>query len=104
MAQRDTFYRLLKDHTETMKSKQEHFSISTDKYNKIVQALRLQRGELCEDGSKFKMWCKKQFKLEQIGSRQIVYCIKESCPVVTYEEMFETIRKCHEKSGTLWKR
>ncbi|KAK7096157.1 hypothetical protein V1264_005490 [Littorina saxatilis] len=82
-----------------MKSKQEHFSISTDKYNKIVQALRLQRGELCEDGPKFKMWCKKKFKLEHIGSMQIVYCTKASCPVVTYEEMFETIRKCHEKVG-----
>ena len=99
MAQMDAFYSLLEEYVKTLKSKQEHFTISSVKYKKIVQALGSPKGEVCEEGAKFKVWCKKHFKLEQIGSKQIVYCSRTSCPLVTYEEIFETVRKCHEKVG-----
>ena len=49
--------------------------------------------------SYFKFWCKKNYRLEKIGSLNVVYCVKTSCPVVAKESMFETLVKCHERVG-----
>ena len=36
-------------------------------------------------------------KLKKIGTNSILYCQKSSCPVVSYEDMFETILRCHDR-------
>ena len=53
----------------------------------------------CPDGAGFKFWCNKHFKIETIGSSQVIYCKKTSSPVTNKEDMFDTIKQCHQRVG-----
>lgn len=97
--QRATFYHLLDEQISFLKSGNEKYCLTSDLYIKVVAALSLKKGDSCTYGTKFKAWCKGNFKLQQIGSKQLLFCTKSSCPVITKEEYFDTILKCHEKVG-----
>lgn len=88
------FYRQLDDHIAQLdKKRQDTFCITQETYDQAVEALQLDKGVKCATGSSFKFWCTKHFKLQEIGSRKILYCKKSSCPVVTKEELFDTIKR-----------
>ena len=60
--------------------------ITKDLYDKVLNAIQLDSRTKCDDGAKFKYWCKNQFKVETIGARNLLYCSKTSLPVTTKEE------------------
>lgn len=100
MEQKTEFYTLLDAYISTLAiKKQESFCIPQEKYNRIVHSLQLAKGAVCQYGTKFKFWCNQHFKLEKIGTNSIVYCVKTSSPVVTKEDMFDVISRCHEQVG-----
>ncbi len=43
--------------------------------------------------AQFKFWVHKHFKLVTIGELQVVYGIKSNNPVVTYEQLYTTIKQ-----------
>ncbi|CAF0987792.1 unnamed protein product [Rotaria sordida] len=49
--------------------------------------------------AQFKFWVHKHFKLVTIGELQVVYGIKSNNPVITYEQLYTTIKECHERLG-----
>ena len=61
----------------------------------MLNAIQLDSRTKFVDGTKFKYWCKNQFKVETIGARNLLYCSKTSLPVMTKEETFDTIPHCH---------
>ena len=100
MEQKTQFYKLLDDHIATLNAKkQESFCVTQAKYAKILSTLEVSKGAKCNEGASFKYWCHKHFKVEKIGTNSILYCQKSSCPVVSYEDMFETILRCHDRVG-----
>ena len=99
-AQRDRFETLLEEHIRGMsQKKQNNYLITKETYDSIVITLQQKKGEKCFMGSKFKFWAKNNFKIEQLGNKHVLYCLKTSQPVVTKEDCFETIKKCHERVG-----
>ena len=97
--QKDKFNELLENHCSSLGKKKDKCVISQEVYDKAVQALLLETGTKCDNGAKFKYWCKNQFKVETIGCRNILYCSKTSLPVTTKEDMFDTILRCHLRVG-----
>ena len=63
--------------------------------DKVLNAIQLDSRAKFDDGAKIKYWCKNQFKVETIGARNLLYCSKTSLPVMTKEETFDTILRCH---------
>ena len=60
------------------------------------------KGHKTEEGAKFKHWAKNNFRKTTIGEKDILICLKSDCPVVTRDEVFNVIHKCHliiEHSG-----
>jgi hypothetical protein len=41
----------------------------------------------------------KLYKLEKVGSKHLIYCAKSNSPVVTKEELFDKISRCHTNVG-----
>ena len=74
-------------------------AITQDLYDKVLNAIQLDSRIKCDDGAKFKHWCKNQFKVETIGARNLLYCIKTLLPVTTKEDTFDTILRCHLRVG-----
>ena len=100
MDQKTVFYQLLEQHINSVSGKfQDKFCVTQESYDQIKEVLATGKGEKCQFGSYFKFWCKKNYRLEKIGSLNVVYCVKTSCPVVAKESMFETLVKCHERVG-----
>ena len=100
MDQKTVFYQLLEQHINSVSGKfQDKFCVTQKSYDQIKEVLATGKGEKCQFGSYFKFWCKKNYRLEKIGSLNVVYCVKTSCPVVAKESMFETLIKCHERVG-----
>lgn len=48
---------------------------------------------------KIQVWCMTQFELQKTGSKDVVYCQRTGTPLVTKEDMFDAIKKCHEAVG-----
>ena len=87
------FYTLLEEHISSLgKRKRDYFCIDQEKYDKAIAALQLPKGVKCPEGSQFKFWCIKHFKLHKTGSKTILYCKKVSSPVVT-KDLFDTIKR-----------
>ncbi|XP_070183031.1 KRAB-A domain-containing protein 2-like [Littorina saxatilis] len=98
--QKTLFYSLLEAHIRSLDdSKRECFCIAQEKYTKIVKALQLNKGQQCPEGAKFKYRCAKHYKLQVVGARTMLCCQKTNCPVVTREELFATIARCHVHVG-----
>ena len=99
-SQREKFYALLEEYiSKHNTNKQDTVCLSQEKYEKALRALQLDKGEKCEDGAFFKFWCYKNFKVVNFGSKKVLHCKKSSCPVVTKEELFDTLVRCHERVG-----
>ena len=82
--QRANFYVILDKHISGLATKKkESFCMEQEKYNKMLSALSLEKGNSCQEGAKFKIWCNKNFKFEKIGSKNIVYLKKSNKPMVT---------------------
>ena len=56
------------------------YELFEDLYDKVLNAIQLDSRTKCDDGAKFKYWCKNQFKVETIGARNLLYCSKTSLP------------------------
>ncbi|XP_078592647.1 uncharacterized protein LOC144871267 [Branchiostoma floridae x Branchiostoma japonicum] len=98
--QKAEFYRLAEEHINGLgKGKKTNYCITQDTYDKAVKALQLSKGVKCPEGSHFKFWAAKRFKLQDIGARKILYCEKTSRPVVPKEDIYDTIKCCHSRVG-----
>ena len=97
MEQKEKFYELLDKYCS--EHKKQTCVITQDLYDKVLNAIHLNSGAKCNDGAKFKHWCKNYFKVETIGARNLLYCGKTSLPVTTKEDMFDTILRCHLRVG-----
>ncbi|XP_019630661.1 PREDICTED: uncharacterized protein LOC109474743 [Branchiostoma belcheri] len=96
--QKADFYRLVEEQISSLEQKRiASYYITQERYDKVLQALQLDKGVKCQDGSYFKFWATKNFKFHEIGSK-ILYCKKSSCPVVP-KEVFDTIKRCHSRVG-----
>ena len=65
----------------------------------MTECLQLKKGSPCAGGAKFKFWCHKHFKIETTGNNPLIYCKKSSCPLTTKEDIYDTIKKCHQRVG-----
>ena len=100
MDQKTVFYLLLKEHIYSVGRKfQDRFCMNQESYEQIQAVLTSGKGGKCQFGSYFKFWCKNKYRVGKIGSLNVVYCVKISCPVVAKESIFETDVKCHERVG-----
>lgn len=75
--QKEKFNELLDNYCSTFGEKKNKCIISQEVYDKAVQTLQLETRTKCDEGAKFKHWCKNHFKLETIGSRNLLYCSKK---------------------------
>ncbi|XP_019631564.1 PREDICTED: uncharacterized protein LOC109475397 [Branchiostoma belcheri] len=92
--QKAEFYRLIEEQISGLDQKRiASYYITQERYDKVLQALQLDKGVKCQDGSYFKFWATKNFKFHEIGSKKILYCKKSSCPVVPKEDIFDTIKR-----------
>ena len=97
--QKEQFNELLDNYCSSLGKKKDKCIISQEVYDKAVQALQLEIRTKYDERAKFKHWCKNHFKLETIGSRNLLFCSKKNLPVTTKEEMFDTILRCHLRVG-----
>ncbi|CAM4764615.1 unnamed protein product [Rotaria magnacalcarata] len=89
----ELFYSKLDKHIESLDEKfGSKFVIKKAAYNGIILVLKDGCGE-----SSFKLWVHKHFKLVTIGELQVVYGIESNNPVITYEQLYVTIKECHER-------
>ena len=68
----------------------------------ILLLLILPKGHKTEERAKFKHWAKNNFRKTTIEGKDILICLKIDYPVVTRDEVFNVIHKCHlrtEHSG-----
>ena len=93
--QKVQFYNLLEQTISKLNEKnRETFCITQEKYDRVLTTVELPKGEKCVYGANFKFWYNKNFKVQKIGARYVLYCLKTSCPVITKEELFDTIKRC----------
>ncbi|CAF1271598.1 unnamed protein product [Didymodactylos carnosus] len=91
----ELFYLKLDEHIESLSDKfRSKFVITQAIYNDIILVLKDGWGE-----AQLKLWARKHFKLVTIGELQVVYGIKSNNPVITYEQLYTTIKECHERVG-----
>jgi hypothetical protein len=85
----ELFYSKLDQHIQSFGEKfRLKFVITQAIYNDIMLVLKDGCGE-----AQFKFWVHKHFKLVTIGELQVVYGIKLNNPVVTYEQLYTTIKQ-----------
>ena len=71
--QKYQFSLLLDEHIEKLDFKwKKTFTINQETHDKAMAAVRLQKGEKCTDGDNFKFWSRKHFKIERIGTKQVI--------------------------------
>ena len=70
--------------------------VSQEKYDKIVDTLNCDKSKKSDTGGYFKYWSNKHFKIEKIGSSDLLYCRKAS-PVAPKENIYDTLLWCHER-------
>ena len=91
----ELFYSKLDEHIESLGEKfRLKFVITQAVHNGIILVLKDGWSEI-----QFKFWDHKHFKLVTIGELQVVYGIKSNNPVITYQQLYTTIKECHERVG-----
>lgn len=91
----EEFYKVLAKHIESLNEKfREKFCIKQALYDDIILVLRDGWGD-----AQLRFWVVNKFKLVKIGDQNVVYDIKTNLPVVTYENLYQKIRECHERVG-----
>ena len=92
MDQELRFNTLLLEYVSTLSiKKQSSFGINADKYNHILDALKLNKGEACSQGARFKSWALTHFYLHKVGQRLYVYCTSTKKTVATQEEFYDIL-------------
>ena len=87
--QKVQFYIQLEDTiSKLIENNRDNFCITQEKYEKALTSMELPKGAKCPNGAHFKFWCKKHFKVQKIGSSNVLYCVKTSCPVMMLREDF----------------
>ena len=71
--QKVKFYELFDKYCSENEKKKQPKIITTDLYDKVLNAIQLDSRTKCDDGAKFKYWCKNQFEVETIGARNLLY-------------------------------
>ena len=91
----ELFYARLDKHIENLNEKFRcKYVIKKTVYDNILWALKGASGY-----AQFKFWVNKHFKLITIGGLKVVYEKKSSNPVIIYEQIYKTIKECHERVG-----
>ena len=71
--QKYQFSLLLDEHIEKLDIKwKKTFTINQETCDKAMAVVQLQKGEKCSDGDNFKFWSRKHFKIERIGTKQVI--------------------------------
>ena len=66
------FTLLLNDHIDKLNEKWRNtFRIDQEKYDKIMFAVQLPKGEKCPGGNSFKFWSCKHIKFEKFGTKPV---------------------------------
>ena len=73
----------------------EKFVLSSEKYNLILEYINTEKGIKAPGGARFNHWANGIFRKTTIGEKEVLVCLKTECPVVTRDEVFEVISKCH---------
>jgi hypothetical protein len=91
------FYEKLDEYESKLPQKydREKFVLSSEKYNLILECLNTEKGIKAPGGARFKNWEKAIFRKTTIGEKEVLICLNTECPVVTRDEVFEVISKCH---------
>ena len=77
--QKYQFSLLLDEHIEKLDIKwKKTFTINQETCDKAMAAVQLQKGEKCSDGDNFKFWSRKHFKIERIGTKQVINTLHSS--------------------------
>jgi len=91
----EEFYKVLSKYIESLNEKfREKFCIKQALYDDLILVLRDGWGD-----PQLKFWTIKNFKLVKIGDQNVVYDIKRNLPIVTYENLYQRIKECHERVG-----
>ena len=78
--QKYQFSLLLDEHIEKLDIKwKKTFTFNQETYDKAMAAVQLHKGEKCSDGDNFKFWSRKHFKIERIGTKQVIKMVNYSC-------------------------
>ena len=95
--QRKHFYELLEKQTDSLDERRKGtFVIDTHKYQSILDALRLKKGEACAKGGHFKQWATNNFLIvsESEGAPDCLYGFKSQrlpLPVAKKEDIFDIL-------------
>ena len=94
------FYEKLEEYEKSLPQKydREKFVLSGIKYTSILKCLSAEKGHKTVEGAKFKHWAVNNFKKTTLGEKEILICSKTDCPVVTRDEVFSVIQKCHVRT------
>jgi hypothetical protein len=94
---KELFYMKLLEYEENLRKHydKEKFVLSGLRYEAILNCFDKEKGHKTEEGEKFKHWAKNNFRKTTIGVKDILICLKSDCPVVTRDEVFNDIHKCH---------
>ena len=91
----ELFYARLDTHIENLNKKfRSKYVIKKTVYDNILSVLKGTSGD-----AQFRFWVNKNFMLVTIGGLQVVYEKKSNKPVIIYEQIYKTIKECHERVG-----
>ena len=98
------FYMKLLEYEENIPKHydKEKFVLSGLRYEAILNSLDKEKGHITEEGQNLNTGPKNNFRKTTIEGKDILICLKNYYPVVTRDEVFNVIHKCHlrtEHSG-----
>ena len=92
MDQKEQFYELLENHVSSLdKKKKDKFIITQEVYKKILECLQLKKGSPCAG--------EVQILVPQTLQDRDHWKQQSSCPLTTKEDIYDTIKKCHQRVG-----
>jgi Integrase zinc binding domain len=96
---RDHFYRLAREHIDSLNVKfREKAVITRALSEKITNALRNESSHETKAGL-FLRWCRQSFLLRPIGGHQVLCDIKNIKPVLLFEDMYEVYQDSHQQTA-----
>ena len=96
---RDHFYRLARNHIDSLNVKfREKAVITRSLSEKITEALQNKPSHEKKAGL-FLRWCRQSFALRPIGGHQVLCDIKNIKPVLLFEDMYEVYQDSHQQTA-----
>jgi hypothetical protein len=96
---RDHFYRLARNHIDSLNVKfREKAVITRPLSERITESLRNKPSHE-EKAGRFLRWCRQSFLLRPIGGHQVLCDIKNTKPVLLYEDMYEVYHDSHQQTA-----